>query len=181
MSKLIDLTNQDFGYWHVLYRAENSKSGRVRWHCKCTACGTEKDVDGTHLRAGNSTNCGCIRKEKLRKASIKNEAGKTYGYLKVIRQAKEEEKPRKDRTGIYWNCTCTNCGKENVIIFGDYLRNGDSKSCGCLTSFHESQIAKILDNAKIKYQTQYKFIDLTSTGRACDKLIFDFAIFNKFN
>ena len=28
MSKLIDLTGQDFGYWHVLERAENDKSGR---------------------------------------------------------------------------------------------------------------------------------------------------------
>ena len=25
MSKLIDLTGQDFGYWHVLERAENDK------------------------------------------------------------------------------------------------------------------------------------------------------------
>lgn len=49
MSKLIDLTGQDFGYWHVLYRAENNKNGRARWHCKCTACGKEKDVEGTHL------------------------------------------------------------------------------------------------------------------------------------
>lgn len=30
MSKLIDLTGQDFGYWHVIERAENSKGGRAR-------------------------------------------------------------------------------------------------------------------------------------------------------
>lgn len=180
MSKLIDLTGQDFGYWHVISRAENSKNGRARWHCVCTSCGKEKDVEGTHLRAGRSTNCGCIRQEKMRNASIKNEIGNTYGFLKVIRQATLEEIPRKDRTGIYWNCTCLKCGRENVIIFGDYLRNGDTKSCGCLISLNESKIAQLLDNAKILYKTQYTFNDLFS-NRACDKLIFDFAILNKYN
>ena len=29
MSKLIDLTGQDFGYWHVIERAENRANGNV--------------------------------------------------------------------------------------------------------------------------------------------------------
>lgn len=29
MSKLIDLTGQDFGYWHVIERAENDKQGKA--------------------------------------------------------------------------------------------------------------------------------------------------------
>ena len=33
--------------------------------------------------------------------------GKTYGFLYVNRKATEEEKPRTDRAGVYWNCTCT--------------------------------------------------------------------------
>ena len=179
MSKLIDLTGQDFGYWHVLYRAQNDKGGKARWHCRCTACGTEKDVQGTHLRAGKSTNCGCIRMKKMQAAITKDETGKTYGFLKVIRKATEEEKPRTDRAGVYWVCNCTNCGRENVIIFGDYLRNGDTKSCGCITSINESKIAKMLTNGNINFKEQYRFKDLSSTGRECDCLIFDFAIFNK--
>ena len=180
MSKLIDLTGQDFGYWHVLYRAENNKNGRARWHCKCTACGKEKDVEGTHLRAGRSTNCGCVRMKKMRDSCKKDETGKIYGFLKVIREATQEERPRKNRTGLYWNCTCLNCGRKNVIVFGDYLRNGDTKSCGCINSMNESKIAQMLDNGNIKYQTQYTFSDLYS-NRKCDKLMFDFAIFNKNN
>lgn len=181
MSKLIDLTGQDFGYWHVLYRAENDKNGRARWHCICTACGTEKDVNGGHLRGGRSTNCGCIRKEKLRNASKKDQTDKIYGFLKVIREATSEQRPRQDRTGIYWNCTCLKCGRQNVIVFGDYLRNGDTKSCGCINSMNESKIAQILDNANIHYKTQYRFVNLTSTSRPCDQLMFDFAIFNQNN
>ena len=178
MSKLIDLTGQDFGYWHVLYRAPNDKGGKAYWHCICTACGKEKNVSGSHLRSGASTNCGCIRMEKMRQAIIKHEEGKTYGYLYVERMATEEEKPRHDRDGIYWNCTCKRCGRKNVIIFGDYLRNGDTTSCGCLVSKNESKIAEMLTNANISFKEQYTFEDLTTTGRPCDRCLFDFAIFN---
>lgn len=177
MSKLIDLTGQTFGYWQVLKRADN-RNGRAYWVCKCTACGKEKEVAGAHLRGDRSTNCGCIRMEKMRQASIKNEQGKTYGFLYVEKMATEEEKPHNDRTGIYWNCTCQKCGRKNVIVFGDYLRKGETKSCGCINSFNESKICQILDNANIKYKQQYKFKDLTSTGRECDKLMFDIAVFN---
>lgn len=178
MSKLIDLTGQDFGYWHVLERAENTKSGRARWLCKCTACGNTKIVDGAHLRGGRTTNCGCIKMEKMRQASIKHEEGKIYGFLQVERMATEEEKPRKDKEGIFWNCTCLKCGRKNVIVFGDYLRNGDTTSCGCIVSKNESLIEDMLRNANIQFKSQYTFEDLTSTGRRCDQLIFDFAIFN---
>lgn len=177
MSKLIDLSGQTFGYWKVLERAEN-RQGKAYWKCLCTACGKEKEVCGTHLRGGRSTNCGCIRMKKMRQAIIKNEQGKTYGFLYVKRQATEEEKPRKDRDGVYWNCTCLKCGRENVIVFGDYLRNGDTQSCGCLNSINESKIAQILNNAKIKYKQQIFFNDLTSTERKCDKLLFDFGVYN---
>lgn len=176
MSKLIDLTGQTFGYWKVLYRVPNTSSGRSRWHCLCTACGTEKDVDGGHLRAGRTTNCGCIRMEKMRQASIKDETGKTYGYLYVNRQANENEKPRHDRTGIYWNCTCLKCGRNNVIIFGDYLRKGQTISCGCVSSKNESNIAMLLDLNNIQYIQQYYFSDLFTKDKK-DKLYFDLAIF----
>ena len=89
--------------------------------------------------------------EKMRQANIKNEIGNIYGFLKVIRQASNEEKPRQDRAGIYWVCECLKCGKQNVIVLGDYLRNGDTTSCGCLNSKNESNIAKMLDELNINY------------------------------
>lgn len=179
MSKFIDLTGQDFGYWHVIKRIENrTKSGHTRWLCKCTACGNEKEVDGGHLRSGRTTNCGCIRIQKMRQANIKDRTGQVYGFLYVNRIATLEEYPRKDKQGTYWNCTCLKCGRKNVIVWGDYLQKGDTKSCGCINSINESKIAQILDNLKISYKTQYRFKNLTSTGRECDQLMFDFAIFN---
>lgn len=178
MSALIDLTGKDFGYWHVIERAPNNARGQARWRCKCTACGKEKEVAGGHLRSGCSTNCGCVRMEKMRQSRIKDETGKTYGFLKVIREASKEEQPRTDRTGVYWVCDCLKCGRKNVIVFGDYLRNGDTQSCGCSLSKNESKIAEMLTNIGVNYKQQYTFPDLTSTGRACDRLLFDFAVFN---
>ena len=183
MSKCIDLTGQDFGYWHVIERGPNAKDGRAQWLCHCTLCDkTTKLVQGGHLRAGRSTSCGCNKITKMREASIKHEEGKTYGFLYVNRMATSEEiktvrnsKPN----GIYWNCTCLKCGKKNVIVKGDYLRNGDTTSCGCLLSKNEVLITQMLDTLKVKYTKQYRFNDLTSTGRNCDQLIFDFAIFDQ--
>lgn len=177
MSKMIDLTGQTFGYWVVLSRGPNDPQGQARWNCKCTACGKEKLVKGGHLRGGRTTNCGCVRMEKMRQANIKHEEGKMYGFLHVERMATKEEKPRNDNTGVYWVCTCTKCGRENVIVKGDYLRNGDTQSCGCLVSKNESYIANILKELKISFKEQYTFKDLTS-GRAGDRLMFDFAVFN---
>ena len=179
MSKLIDMTGQDFGYWHVIERAENTKDGRTQWLCKCTKCNeTIKPVQGAHLRSGRSTACTSCRQKKMVAATIKDEQGKTYGYLYVERKATEEEKPRHDRTGVYWNCTCTKCGRKNVIVFGDYLRKGETQSCGCINSINESKIAQMLDTLNIKYVQQQRFTNLSSTGRACDQLMFDFGIYN---
>lgn len=179
MSKLIDMTGQDYGHWHVIERGPNDKSGRARWLCECTLCGTKKYVSGGHLRSGRSTSCGCTKMEKMRQACIKHEEGKTYGWLHVERMATEEEKPRHDRTGVYWVCTCLKCGRKNVVVFGDYLRNGDTTSCGCVLSVNESRIAQMLDSMNFSYKQQFSFEQLTSTGRECDRLLFDFAIFNK--
>lgn len=178
MSKLKDLTGQDFGYWHVLERAENTKSGRARWLCKCTLCNkTIKAVDGSHLRGGRTTCCGCNKMEKMRQASIKDRVGKQYGYLLVKRLATKEESPKKNYYGAYWICDCLKCGRTNICVRGDYLEKGDTKSCGCLNSINESNIAQMLDTLQINYKQQYSFENLYS-NRECDKLYYDFAIFN---
>lgn len=56
--KLIDLTGQDFGYWHVIEQAEN-QNGRTAWLCQCK-CGTKKIIAGCCLKDGSSQSCGCL-------------------------------------------------------------------------------------------------------------------------
>lgn len=51
----------------------------------------------------------------------KDLTGKEFGYLTVLTET--------DSQG-YWKCLCR-CGKETVVK-GASLRNGNTKSCGCL-------------------------------------------------
>jgi len=59
MSNFIDLTGNVFGRLTVIERAEN-RGKRIFWLVRCI-CGLEKEADGSHLRSGSSTSCGCSR------------------------------------------------------------------------------------------------------------------------
>lgn len=53
-----------------------------------------------------------------------NEVGNKYGKLTVLERAQTKKK------GVHWHCRCE-CGNE-VDVLGTSLRNGNTKSCGCL-------------------------------------------------
>lgn len=73
----MDITGQRFGLFLATERASNSKHGKTRWICVCD-CGTVVNaVLGGNLRSGVSTSCGCVRKERARKAAITH--GHTVG------------------------------------------------------------------------------------------------------
>ena len=52
--------------------------------------------------------------------------GQRFGRLTVLRYYKTEKKK------VYWLCRC-DCGNE-LAVYGGTLRNGRTKSCGCLAS-----------------------------------------------
>lgn len=56
----IDETGNKYGKLTVLYRSDKTDGSHIFWHCKCD-CGNECDINGTNLRLGISTNCGCER------------------------------------------------------------------------------------------------------------------------
>ena len=56
---------QEFGQLTVLEQAENNKSGGRRWVVRC-ACGREKVVNQAELRNGDTTSCGCLKRERAR-------------------------------------------------------------------------------------------------------------------
>lgn len=58
----IDLTGRTFGRLLVLYRSVDDQRGNPMWSCQCS-CGQLKDVQGLCLRRGNTSSCGCYRKE----------------------------------------------------------------------------------------------------------------------
>ena len=127
MNRLIDLAGKRFGRWTVRYRAENSRSGLTKWHCKCE-CGTVRDIFSTSLRAGDSTSCGCGKAIDL--------AGQVFDRWTVIQRG-EDGKGRQVR----WLCRCE-CGTEKLVI-GATLKNGTSKSCGCVTRERMSRTQRL--------------------------------------
>lgn len=63
-----------FGYFTVIKRVENNKSGLPQYECKCQ-CGTKKVVEGRYLVNGQIKSCGCIKKQNFQ--SIKTLNGLT--------------------------------------------------------------------------------------------------------
>ncbi len=73
-----DLTGQPFGRLADVKLLGRIKS-QVFWLCRCQ-CGNEKPVSGMNLRTGNVQSCGCLQKERQRKASTTHGLSKTSEY-----------------------------------------------------------------------------------------------------
>jgi hypothetical protein len=115
MAKYVDLTARVFGRWTVVERVPGD--GKVRYKCRCE-CGNTGTIRGTSLTSGDTTSCGCFRREQ----TFKDLTGKTFGRLTVI-----------ERIGAgsptIWLVRCS-CGVEKTVQSG-VLLNGDTTSCGC--------------------------------------------------
>ena len=140
MGKIQDLTGQRFGKLKVVERTEDhiSPSGYkyVMWRCQCD-CGNFINVRTTDLKNNHTQSCGCLHKEMLSKAKLIDLTGQVYGRLTVIKRVDDYISPSGDRK-VQWLCKCK-CGKE-VIVTGNNLKNGNSKSCGC---YNRELLAKI--------------------------------------
>ena len=184
MGKLIDLTGKNFGSWEVLNR-DTSVVGagkKAKWICKCNACGKIKSVSSDNLRNGKSTNCGCLRTKALRQSHVKDLSNQQFGYLKVIRQATEQEILNNHfslKEGIYWNCDCVKCGSKNIIVRTEYLKDGIKKSCGCIQSYNATNIREILKKYNKNFIDEFIISELKSINLG--NLRFDFVILDDNN
>ena len=128
MFKKLNLMNKQFGRLIVL---EKSNLGRYKWLCLCD-CGNEVTVTTSSLRSGNTKSCGCLHKEKssvriskLNKQKKIDLIGLKFGRLSVLKEYNKDES-----NVIKWACICS-CGNVIHVSTGN-LRNGSTKSCGCL-------------------------------------------------
>ena len=131
MGKYQDLTGQRFGKLKVVERTEDhiSPSGYkyVMWRCQCD-CGNFVNVRTADLKNNGTQSCGCLHKEMLSKAKLIDLTGQVYERLTVIKRVDDYISPSGSHQ-VQWLCKCK-CGKE-VIVTGNNLKNGNSKSCGC--------------------------------------------------
>lgn len=163
----IDETGNIYGKLKVIRAERPQGSKKTLWYCECE-CGNTIYCSGSELRKGYRTSCGkhCNNIKEL-------EIGKIYGYLKILKKDNTPPKNFADRCA-HWICECQLCGTIKSIS-GKSIRNGDTKSCGCLESHGEREIAKILLKNNILFEKEYIFEDLKGKNNLHYR--FDFAIF----
>lgn len=105
------------------------KYKRSYYLCVCD-CGKELEVVSNSLSSGNTKSCGCLR-SKLLIAKCENLLDQVFGRLTVV--------SKKEGTGAYWNCICE-CGNTNTVK-AQTLKEGKTKSCGCLQKEHAASTA----------------------------------------
>ena len=169
MESLIDLTNQRFGRLTVICQDKTKKRRESYWLCQCD-CGKQKSIGSSALRSGQTVSCGCYNNEicqRLGEINKRDFTGKRFGRLTVLKDTGKRTKYRQ----VIWRCRC-DCGALLEVSSGN-LSSGNTRSCGCLTSYGEEYIAKMLNKHNIHYKTQVHFSDLKDKR----ELKFDFGIY----
>lgn len=168
--KFNDVSNTYINNILFLYPCER-RNKRLLWLCQCY-CGNYFIVEPKSVRIGNTKSCGCRFKQRMYEYNLKNSedlTGCRFGKLTVL------ERGYVKNARYYWKCQC-DCGNISYACGSD-LKEGKIHSCGCLQSYAEYCIRKLLDDNQIQYQQQYSFNDCRSVQNYL--LRFDFAIFNQ--
>ena len=173
----IKLIGRKFGELTVLEMEEESKNHTFypcrknhhsKWICVCS-CGNKTVVSQTHLITGHTKTCGSA-KNHLYGKYVNNLVGQRFGLLQVIQRA--ENVVYKGIPYVAWKCKC-DCGNTTIVISSN-LKNGSTKSCGCINSQGEGMIQKYCTQYNILHEKQYRFEDC----RDRYPLPFDFAFFD---
>ena len=161
-----DYTNQIMGCWKVIERDLNptSKSHETFWKCECQNCGNIASIRKTNLDQKPQW-CNNCKGKQLRSYKI----GDKYGLLTIIGDGKSKG----NHTYVKVQC---DCGSEPFEVRLEHLKgqsHGKTVSCGCLTeSAGELKIRKILEEAEVDFQREYRIINEKK-----EIMYFDFIIF----
>ena len=159
------ILNQRFGMLTVIEKTnKRTKNENIIWKCQCD-CGSFTEVPTSSLISGNTKSCGCLQRNKAREtgaAKAIDLTNQSFGKLKVIRRIGSKHGE------TLWECLCECGGRCNVT--GYNLRSGKTKSCGCVSSYGEWVVAKLLNNShlpfiKEKSFEQCRFSDTNSLAR----------------
>ena len=131
MGAPVDIAGQRFGRL-VAVRVAQSKPRK--WLCRCD-CGNDTVVLTRDLRNGNTTSCGC------RKKDYEDLTGERFGKLVA------EEYAGNSNGYSMWLCGC-DCGRK-VTVRSVSLKDGNTRSCGCLSSEVERMPSDAVDGTKL--------------------------------
>jgi hypothetical protein len=119
-----NLVNQKPGYLRVLELGSRSTTRRQYWLCRCR-CGALTQIRSDALRPNGTRSCGCLQVEASKAQGHHHQPGERFGRLRIVRQSGLAK-----RHGRIFFCRC-DCGRTTKVR-GDQLRDGTTRSCGCL-------------------------------------------------
>lgn len=127
MGKFRDLRGQTWGLLTFLEPLRADDRRRTVWSARC-ACGKAVEVAGARVTSGHVSSCGCLAVN--RPADIQ---GAVFGRLRAMYPTGTG-----NTRAFMWVCECA-CGAV-VEINGTKLRNGHTRSCGCLAKDTASEL-----------------------------------------
>lgn len=137
---LEDLPGQKFNRLTILEAKREQRGGdshsQVYVKCKCD-CGNIMECRLSSLKNNAIQSCGCLHKEIIANASttinLDDLVGQQYGKLTIL-SAERKKKNNDKNQRIYVQAKCE-CGTVKEYLF-QALKQGETKSCGCLNSSH---------------------------------------------
>lgn len=148
-----NLTKIHFNHLKPIYRIKTT-SKKTMWLCQCE-CGNYFTISAERLINNQTQSCGCIKTEaqmKAYKSKHLNLIGLKFGRWTVLEKV---ENKRSSNGHILWKCEC-DCGTIGFID-GTSLKNGNSKSCGCLSK----ELLRARDLERIEDLTNRQFGEIT--------------------
>lgn len=147
----------------------------AQWLCRCS-CGSDKEVIATasDLKNGKVKSCGCMTKKFIRDVRfidmtgwVMAEHGVLDSRLTVLYQIEDHITPQGVHEAM-WLCECS-CEEHNLIkTLGSSLRQGLTKSCGCLHKEVVSQIGQSnYKGNKYALLNEYGVLWLSNTNEQC--------------
>lgn len=123
-----ELIGKRFGRLTVLENVGSALRYGVRreanWLCKCE-CGRLSVRFTRDLRTGNVRSCNCLAHENRKSIKLIDLTGARFGRLTVVCFVDGCSRAA-------WACRCS-CGPDKwIIVDGNNLRRGLTRSCGCL-------------------------------------------------
>lgn len=132
MGAFKDITGQQFGDFIIDSFDQTKGKYKYYWNCHCVKCGYKKSVEGSSIRAGNSTRCVCDKSFGQRESLgyEKDISGKVYGGLTVLSYC--------DTKGTHsrWLCKCS-CGKEEVFSISQLRRRKNLMCSQCVKKYKD--------------------------------------------
>lgn len=131
----IPTVGEQFGELKFLGIAPPHKNGRTQGSFQCS-CGAGVVKVLSKVRSGHSRSCGCLRGAGWRAVADEDMVGQRFGRLVV-----QSRNPRSTAAGgTRWDCLC-DCGQSKTLPL-NRLRNGNTRSCGCLLRDSASEMGR---------------------------------------